>query len=213
MYELVIGKRYFSFYFEIFMAIEQTLAIIKPDGVQRGLVGDILHRFERAGLKVVGMKMVWADKELVGKHYEDDADYLKSVGQKALEAAAARGKTMKETALEIGQRVRKSNMRYISVGPVVAFVLQGNTAVQTVRNIIGGTNPLTADIGTIRGDLTIDDFTQADMEKRSVRNLMHASGTVDEAQREIPLWFSKKELHDYQNVMDKVLHDPNWDAE
>jgi nucleoside-diphosphate kinase len=195
------------------MAIEQTLAIIKPDGVQRGLVGDILHRFERAGLKVTGMKMVWADKDLVGKHYEDDADYLKSVGQKALEAAEARGKKLKETALEIGQRVRKSNIRYISTGPVVAFVLEGNTAVQTVRNIIGGTNPLTADIGTIRGDLTIDDFTQADMEKRSVRNLMHASGTVDEAQREIPLWFSKKELHEYQTVMDKVLHDPQWDAE
>lgn len=195
------------------MAIEQTLAIIKPDGVQRGLVGDIIHRFERAGLKIVGMKMVWADKEMVGKHYEDDKEYLKSVGQKALEAAASRGQTMKETALEIGQRVRKSNMRYMAVGPVVAFVLQGNTAVQTVRNIIGGTNPLTADIGTIRGDLTIDDFQQADAEKRSTRNLMHASGTVDEAKREIPLWFSKKELHDYQTVMDKVLHDPDWDAE
>lgn len=195
------------------MAIEQTLAIIKPDGVQRGLVGDIIHRFERAGLKIVGMKMVWADKEMVGKHYEDDKEYLKSVGQKALEAAASRGQAMKETALEIGQRVRKSNMRYMAVGPVVAFVLQGNTAVQTVRNIIGGTNPLTADIGTIRGDLTIDDFQQADAEKRSTRNLMHASGTVAEAQREIPLWFSKQELHDYQTVMDKVLHDANWDAE
>ncbi|MBI3256147.1 MAG: nucleoside-diphosphate kinase [Candidatus Andersenbacteria bacterium] len=193
--------------------IEQTLAIIKPDGVQRGLVGDIIHRFERAGLKIVGMKMVWADKEMVGKHYEDDQDYLKSVGQKALEAAASRGQAMKETALEIGQRVRKSNMRYMAVGPVVAFVLQGNTAVQTVRNIIGGTNPLTADIGTIRGDLTIDDFQQADAERRSTRNLMHASGTVAEAEREIPLWFSKKELHDYQTVMDKVLHDANWDAE
>jgi nucleoside-diphosphate kinase len=195
------------------MAIEQSLAVIKPDGVQRGLVGDILHRFERAGLKIVAMKMVWADKEMVGKHYEDDADYLKSVGQKALEAAAARGQSMKETALEIGQRVRKSNMRYLAVGPVVAFVLEGNTAVQTVRNIIGGTNPLTADVGTIRGDLTIDDFTQADKEGRSVRNLMHASGTVEEAKREIPLWFSKKELYEYQTVMDKVLHDPEWDAD
>ncbi|MBI3251309.1 MAG: nucleoside-diphosphate kinase [Candidatus Andersenbacteria bacterium] len=193
--------------------IEQTLAIIKPDGVQRGLVGDIIHRFERAGLKIIGMKMAWADKEMVGKHYEDNHEYLKSVGQKALEAAASRGETMKETAMEIGQRVRKSNMRYMAVGPVVAFVLQGNTAVQTVRNIIGGTNPLTADIGTIRGDLTIDDFTQADREKRSTRNLMHASGTVAEAEREIPLWFSKKELHDYQTVMDKVLHDANWDGE
>ncbi len=195
------------------MAIEQTLAIIKPDGVQRGLVGEIVGRFEKAGLKIVAMKLAWADKELVGKHYEDDADYLKSVGQKALEAAAARGKTMKETALEIGQRVRKSNMRYLATSPVLAFVLQGNTAVQTVRSMIGGTNPLTADMGTIRGDLTIDDFTQADAESRSVRNLMHASGTVEEAQREIPLWFSKKELHDYQTVMDKVLHDPSWDAE
>lgn len=195
------------------MAIEQTLAVIKPDGVQRGLVGDIIHRFERAGLKIVAMKMVWADKEHVAKHYEDNKEYLTSVGKKALEAAAARGETMKETALEIGQRVRKANMRYLAVGPVIAFVLEGNTAVQTVRTIIGGTNPLTADIGTIRGDLTIDDFTQADQEKRSTRNLMHASGTVDEAKREIPLWFSKKELYEYQTVMDKVLHDPDWDAE
>lgn len=194
------------------MAIERTLAIIKPDGVQRGLVGDVLHRFERAGLKIVGMKMLWPTESQVAEHYSDDENYLQSVGQKALDAAQARGIVMKETALAIGQRVRASNMRYISVGPVIAFVLEGNTAVQTVRNIIGGTNPLTADIGTIRGDLTIDDFTQADQEGRSVRNLMHASGDVSEAQREIPLWFSKNELYDYQTVMDKVLHDPNWDA-
>jgi len=95
----------------------------------------------------------------------------------------------------------------------VAMVLEGNTAVKTVRNIIGGTNPLTADIGTIRGDLTIDDFSQADTEQRSVRNLMHASGDVAEAEREIPLWFTNEELYKYQTVMDKVLHDPNWDAE
>jgi nucleoside-diphosphate kinase len=100
----------------------------------------------------------------------------------------------------------------MSTGPVLAMVLQGNTAVQTVRNMIGKTNPLSADLGTIRGDLTIDDFTQADAEGRSVRNLMHASGDVAEATREIPLWFRKNELYDYQTVMDKVLHDPDWDA-
>jgi nucleoside-diphosphate kinase len=194
------------------MAIEQTLAIIKPDGVQRGLMGNILHRFEQAGLKVVGMKMVWADDKHIGKHYTDDKAYLESVGQKALDGAAERGVTMKETALEIGTRVRLSNMRYMSTGPVLAMVLQGNTAVQTVRNMIGKTNPLSADLGTIRGDLTIDDFTQADTEGRSVRNLMHASGDVAEAEREIPLWFHKNELHDYQTVMDKVLHDPSWGA-
>jgi len=192
--------------------IEKTLAIIKPDGVQRGLVGEILGRFEKAGLKIVAMKMVWADQELVGEHYSSDENYLKSVGDKALESAKARGKEMKETALEIGQRVREANMRYVSTGPVVAMVLEGNTAVQTVRNIIGGTNPLSADIGTIRGDLSIDDFSQADSENRSVRNLMHASGDTTEAKREIALWFTDDEIHQYQTVMDKVLHDPSWGA-
>lgn len=195
------------------MAIERTLAIIKPDGVQRGLAGNIIERFEQAGLKIVGMKMAWATPEQVGKHYTDDAPYLESVGQKALDNAKQRGVDMKETALEIGQRVREFNMRYLSTGPVLAMVLEGNAAIQNVRNIIGGTNPLTADMGTIRGDLTIDDFTQADAEARSVRNLMHASGDVAEAEREIALWFSDAELHEYQTVMDKVLHDPNWDAQ
>lgn len=192
--------------------IEQTLAIIKPDGVQRGLIGEIIGRFERAGLKIIGMKMVWPDATLVGQHYTDDETYLKSVGQKALDSATDHGTPLADSALAIGQRVRDFNMRYISTGPVVAFVLAGNTAVKTVRNIIGGTNPLTADIGTIRGDLTVDDFSQADADGRSVRNLMHASGDVSEAKREISLWFTKDELHDYQTVMDKVLHDPNWDA-
>lgn len=192
--------------------IERTLAIIKPDGIQRGLIGEIVGRFEKAGLKIVGMKLVWPDKKLVGEHYTDDEAYLTGVGEKALVGAREQGVEMKETALEIGQRVRESNMRYISTGPVLAFVLEGNTAVQSVRNMVGGTNPLTADIGTIRGDLTIDDFTQSDSEKRSVRNLMHASGDVAEAEREIKLWFDKSELYEYQTVMDKVLHDPSWGA-
>lgn len=190
--------------------IERTLAIIKPDGVQRGLLGEIIGRFERAGLKIAGMKMVWPSEELVGKHYTDDEEYLRSVGEKALMGAKERGAELKEAALEIGRRVRETNMRYISTGPVLAFVLKGNTAVQTVRNMIGGTNPLSADIGTIRGDLTIDDFTQADEERRSVRNLMHASEDKEEAEREIRLWFPEGELYEYQTVMDKVLHDPSW---
>jgi len=194
------------------MAIERTLAVIKPDGVQRGLMGEILGRFERAGLKVVGMKLAWVDEALVGKHYTDDEDYLKSVGQKALDGAAERGQKMTETALEIGQRVRETNMRYLATGPVLAMVLEGNTAVETVRNMIGGTNPLSADVGSIRGDLTIDDFSQADADGRSVRNLMHASGDTAEAEREIALWFTDDELHDYRTVMDAVLHDPAWDT-
>lgn len=193
--------------------IERTLVIIKPDGVQRGLIGEILGRFERAGLKVVGMKMVWPDKELVGKHYTDDIEYYKTVWEKAKAGAEERGDEFTESPQELGDRIREANMRYLSTGPVLAFVLEANTAIQTVRNIIGGTNPLSADIGTIRGDLTVDDFSVADKEGRAVRNLMHASSEPEEAEREIALWFSDDELSDYQTVMDKVLHDPNWGAE
>ncbi|MEK7556552.1 MAG: nucleoside-diphosphate kinase [Patescibacteria group bacterium] len=194
------------------MAIERTLVIVKPDGVQRGLVGEILDRFERAGLKIVAAKMEWPSKKLVGQHYTDDESYNKGVGEKALANAKEQGTKLPGTALQIGLAVREANMRYLSAGPVIALVLEGNTAIKTVRNIIGGTNPLTADIGTIRGDLTIDDFAQADEEGRAVRNLMHASSDPDEAKREIALWFEKKEIHQYQTVMDKVLHDPDWGA-
>lgn len=194
------------------MAIERTLVIIKPDGVQRMLVGEILSRFERSGLKLVAMKMVWPSKKLVGQHYADDPDYFKTVWEKAKKSAEERGQKMKETSQELGKRVREANMRYMSSGPVIAFVLEGNAAIVNVRMIIGSTNPLTADIGTIRGDLTIDDFAAADIEARAVRNLMHASSEPEEAKREIALWFTKDELNDYQTVMDKVLHDPNWGA-
>ncbi len=107
-------------------------------------------------------------------------------------------------------RIREMNIGYLSTGPVLAMVLEGNAAIQNVRNIIGGTNPLTADVGTIRGDLTIDDFAQADSENRAVRNMMHASSEPAEAEREIKLWFTDQELHEYTTVMDTVLHDPSW---
>lgn len=194
------------------MAIQRTLVVIKPDGVQRALVGDIVTRFEKAGLKIVAMKLAWVDEALVGKHYADDLAYFETVWEKATAGARERGEEIKETAAELGARIRQANMSYLTSGPVAAMVLEGNQAIQMVRNIVGGTNPLTADMGTIRGDLTIDDFGQADVEGRAVRNLMHASSEPAEAEREIDLWFTAKELHTYQTVMDKVLHDPTWGA-
>lgn len=192
--------------------IEKTLVIIKPDGVQRGLIGDIINRFEKTGLKIAAMKMVWPNEELVGQHYTGDEKYNTEVGEKALKNAKDHGKEMAGTPLEIGLRIRETNIKYLSAGPVLAMVLEGNTAIKSVRNIIGGTNPLTADMGTIRGDYTIDDFAQADIENRAVRNLMHASSEPEEAEREIALWFGKDEQYEYQTVMDKVLHDPSWGA-
>lgn len=190
--------------------IERTLVILKPDAVQRMLVGDVIQRFEKAGLKIIGMKMVWPSEELAGKHYTDDPAYLDEVGEKATASAKERGQELTQTPREVGESIRQKNMIFLNSGPVIVFVLEGNTAVAAVRNIIGGTNPLSADVGSIRGDLTIDDFSQADAEDRTCRNLIHASDSPENGEQEIALWFDEGELHDYQTVMDKVLHDPNW---
>lgn len=190
---------------------QRTLVLVKPDGVQRHLVGDILHRFEQAGLKIVGLKLIWATEKIIDKHYRHDAEYLTSIGEKTIKGMEQLGIVPDATPLEIGRRVRSYLSRHLTTGPVVAIVLQGTNAIRNVRQLVGSTDPLVADIGTIRGDLTIDTIQMADLEGRSVRNLVHASGDPDEAEREIPIWFSANELYDYHTVMDVVLHDENWD--
>ena len=190
---------------------QRTLVLVKPDGVQRHLVGEIIHRFEQAGLKLVGLKLAWATADIVDRHYRHDAEYLISIGEKTLKGMKELGVPMDETPLEIGRRVRSYLTRFLMTGPVVAMVLQGTNAIRNVRQLVGSTDPLTADIGSIRGDLTIDTIQLADLEQRTVRNLMHASGDPEEAEREIPIWFSPSELHTYRTVMDVVLHDENWD--
>lgn len=190
---------------------QRTLVLVKPDGVQRHLVGDIIRRFEQAGLKLVGLKLVWATPSVVDRHYRHDVEYLTSIGEKTIKGMEALGIPMTETPLQIGRRVRSYLTRFLVTGPVVAMVLQGTNAIRNVRQLVGATDPLAADIGSIRGDLTIDTIQLADLEQRTVRNLMHASGDPEEAEREIPIWFSADELYDYRTVMDVVLHDENWD--
>lgn len=190
---------------------QRTLVLVKPDGVQRHLVGDILHRFEQAGLKIVGLKLVWATPRIIDLHYRHDAEYLTSIGEKTIKGMEQLGVPVHGTPLEIGRRVRSYLSRHLSIGPVVAIVLQGTNAIRNARQLVGSTDPLVADIGSIRGDLTIDTIQLADLEERAVRNLVHASGDPEEAEREIPIWFSADELHEYPTVMDAVLHDENWD--
>lgn len=190
---------------------QRTLILIKPDGVQRGLVGEILGRFEHAGLKVVGMKLAWADAKLAAAHYRTDEDFLRSIGEKAIAGQRQLGIPVAGAALEIGRWVRSLLERYLRVGPVVAVVLQGTNAIANARQLVGATDPLLADVGSIRGDLTIDTIQMANYEGRSVRNLMHASSDAAEADREIALWFRSDELFDYRTVMDVVLHDEDWD--
>ena len=194
---------------------ERTLVIIKPDGVQRSLIGEIIKRYERTGLKLIALRFITPTKELATKHYYDVGgdEWLEEVGRKARAAYEKRGKVSPfKTNMENGQAVLKANAKYLSSGPVVVMIWQGNQAVELVRKITGGTEPLTSDIGTIRGDFTLDSYAMADMDQRSVRNLIHASGDVGEAEQEITIWFSQEEILNYNHIHEKILYDVNLDG-
>ena len=194
---------------------EKTLVVIKPDGVQRSLIGEIIKRYERSGLKLVGLKMVMPTEEMATRHYYEVGgdEWLESVGKKARASYEKKGlKSPYKTNRENGEAVLKSNARYLSSGPVVAMVWQGNQAVALVRKITGGTEPLTSDVGTVRGDLTLDSYAIADIDQRSVRNLIHASGDVKEAEKEIAIWFEEDELLKYNHLIEKILYDVNLDG-
>jgi nucleoside-diphosphate kinase len=194
---------------------ERTLVIIKPDGVQRTLIGEIIRRYERTGLKLVAMKMVIASEDMATKHYYDVGgdEWIKEVGRKAAEAYEKKGeKSPYATYEDNGWAILKSNAKYLSSGPVVAMIWQGAGAVELVRKITGATAPLMADVGTIRGDFTLDSYALADTDQRSIRNLIHASGAVEEAEKEIPIWFDEKELLSYRLIQEEILYDVNLDG-
>lgn len=159
--------------------IQKTLVLVKPDGVVRGLIGDVIKRFEQRGLKVVGMKMVWPDKEFAGKHYREDI------------------------AERYGEKVREMLLNFITETPVVAFVLEGVNSVDVVRKIAGSTYPHEAPVGTIRGDYAHISKDYAISNDIDVRNIVHASGNTEEAELEVGLWFTDAELHKYDTVVEK----------
>lgn len=158
--------------------MERTLIVVKPDGVQRALVGRLLQRFEDVGLKIVGMKMVWIDADFAKKHYFDLAERR-------------------------GAHVLKNMVDLMTEGPVVAVVLEGVEAAENVRRIVGATEPKSAAPGTIRGDFAHHSFSYTDEKQRGVRNLIHASGDAKEAKQEIALWFEDNELHTYKTDQEK----------
>jgi nucleoside-diphosphate kinase len=161
--------------------IEKTLVLIKPDGVERGLIGEIISRFEKRGLKIVGMKMVRVNQELAMKHYTEDISKRR------------------------GEQVRKRLMDFIINNHVIAICLEGVDAVENVRRMVGETEPKAALPGTIRGDYAHISYNYADNKGIVVPNLVHASGNKEEAEKEISLWFSQEELFSYKSVHDKHL--------
>ena len=187
--------------------------LIKPDGVQRSLVGEIVKRYERTGLKLVGLRFFVPTSEMVEKHYLIDDGWLESVGTKTKSSYEKKGeKPPFEDVVEGGKWVLEKLKKFLSSGPVVAMVWEGNEAVGVVRKITGGTEPLSSDIGTIRGDFTVDSYPLADIDGRAVRNLVHASGSPEEAKKEIKTWFEDKELVDYRLVQEQILYDVNLDS-
>lgn len=182
---------------------EKTYVMVKPDGVKKGLIGEIIKRFEQRDLKIVALEMFQPTMEQIDNHYPKDEKWITRLGEKTLstyekygyDAMADFGTT---EAAKIGPEIRKWLIDYMTSAPLVRMVVQGIHAVDMVRKISGPTMPYLADMGTLRGDYSNDSPALANMEKRAVMNLMHASETPEEAEHEIEYWFGKSPIHDYK---------------
>jgi len=158
--------------------IERTLVLLKPDAVRRGLIGRILSRFEDAGYKIVGAKMVWVDKNICKEHYERIGKVISRRGKK----------------------VFNNLVKFMTIGPVLALCIEGVNAVENIRKMAGPTEPKSAMPGTIRGDFSHVSFSYADKKNKAIENVVHVSSSLDEARQEIALWFKPSELHSYKTV-------------
>lgn len=195
------------------IALERSLLLIKPDVLQRQIVGEILSRFERKGFKIIALKMLNATKEQVGRHYIDDDEYSIETGEKAKKGAIARGEDVSNwNSLERGRIIRQRNIDYLTCGPIIAMVLEGFGVITQVRKVLGNTSPADGDIGTIRDDYSLDTYVLADYISRSTRTMLHASDSVENAEREIKIWFTEKELcNNYETGAEKIFYDEGWD--
>lgn len=155
--------------------LERTLVLIKPDGVRRGIAMEVLSRFERVGLKIVGLKMIQVDRAFAEKHY-----------------------TYEDIAVRHGEDIRNQLLDYIIEGPVIATVIEGIKAVETVRKLCGSTEPTKAAPGTIRGDYCHHGYLFCNAAQKAVRNVIHASASLEEAEREVALWFPQSEIFGYR---------------
>lgn len=187
------------------------MVLIKPDGVKRGLVGEIISRFEKVGLKIVAMKMVWVDKATAEKHYPvTRAEWIENIGKRALETYEEYGRDPNEdlddlTPTEMGKKMAKWLVDFLTSGPVVAILLESDNAIATVRKIVGHTFGDKAVPGTIRGDYSQAKGYSGFAVKRAGHNLIHASGNAEEAKFEKQLWFREKEIYSYKKLDEDMI--------
>jgi len=189
---------------------DKTVVIVKPDGVKRGLVGEIISRFERRGLKVISLEMIQASREQIDSHYPKDETWIKRLGEKTLknydnfkiDPIEAMGTA---DALEIGKLVRGWIIDYMTSGPMVKMVVKGIHAIEMVRKIVGKSLPSEAEMGTVRGDFSVDSPAAANRDKRAIHNLVHASETPAEAANEMGLWFALEDIYDYKRAEEDIM--------
>ena len=192
---------------------ERTLVIIKPDAIQRTLIGEIIKRYEQIGLKMVASKMLVPTPEQVEAHYTLDPQWRTVTGEKTIKGYKDKGLIPpSEDPLEITAKILANLKKYMSSGPVLAMVWEGAHVIKIVRKLTGGTEPLTSDVGSIRGDYVLDSYQMSDQDNRSIRNLVHASGSVAEAEMEIKHWFKPEEIINYRLVQEQMIYDVNLDG-
>lgn len=192
------------------MKTEKTLVIIKPDGVKRGLIGEIVRRIEQRGLKIIALKMFIAARQQIDEHYPKDPNWVRRLGEKSLKTYEKYGlDPVKELGTDdadkIGKMVRNWLIDFMTSGPMVKMVVQGVHAVDMVRKLCGNTLPNLAEMGTIRGDYSVDSAALANAGKRAVHNIVHASETPEEAAHELEYWFSPEEIYEYKRAEEDIM--------
>lgn len=192
---------------------ERTFVALKPDAIQRTLIGEIIGRLERVGLKLVAMKMLVATPEQAERHYTLEEGGLLKTAQNTINGYKEKGLTPpSEDKEELARAILAGLKKFMTSGPIIIMVWEGANAVKLVRKMVGVAEPLSSGVGTIRGDYVLDSYAMADGDRRAVRNLIHASGSVAEAQNEINLWFKPEEIINYRLVQDEILYDVNLDG-
>lgn len=191
---------------------ERSLVLLKPDTVQRSLVGEVIKRFEQTGLKISAMKMIVPTEEQLLTHYNKTDEWFERKGKGIIEDLKSQGTEITKEPIEYGKDIIRTIVRYMTAAPVVALILEGNQAVAVVTKIVGTTEPATSDVGTIRGDYTVDSYGHATYENRAVRNLVHQSESPAEAEREIAIWFKDEEVMQYSTAQERIMYDVNLDG-
>jgi nucleoside-diphosphate kinase len=189
---------------------ERSLVLIKPDAVARHLVGEILTRFERKGLKIAAIKLLWPTLEMAGDHYEVTEDWLKSSGERTYNGYLEKGVTPPAEPRDLALNTRRKLMDALTAGPVVAMVLEGAHVIELVRKMRGNTSPLFAEVGTIGFDYSLESYELSDAGDWAIKNIIHGSDSFESAAREMAIWFRPDEIVNYETIVTEMAYKKDW---